>query len=119
MPENLETVEIKRRPGDDRWGFSCLDRKDYEYPIPVDYLRLGGPADVAGLKSNDVIWTINGKDLNGTTNVECFEHVKRGGDTILLGVERYFLTLIHFTEYYLLYNSNRMIILIHQITIIE
>ena len=102
MPENLETVEIKRNPGDDRWGFSCIDRKDYEYPIKVDYLRVGGPAELAGLKSNDIIWTINGNELNDTTNVECFEHVKRGGDTIILGVERYFIVLAHSKEYLLL-----------------
>ena len=94
VPENLEYVTIKNRPEDLRWGFSCYSRKDFEYPIQIDWVRSGSPADVAGLKNNDLIWTINGMDLGNTTNVDCWKEVKRSGNTIILGVERYCIFLL-------------------------
>ena len=87
MPDDLDYVTIKRQP-DGLWGFSCYSRKDYEYPIEIDFVREGSTADMAGLKNNDIIWSINGMDLSNTTNLDCWEEVKQSGDTIVLGVQR-------------------------------
>ena len=88
FPEKLEFLTIERDYSDPRWGFSCYGRKDYEYPIQIDYVRAGGPADRAGLKHDDWIWTINGKYLGDTTNRECWQEVRRSGTTLIVGVER-------------------------------
>ena len=88
FPEKLELLTIEKDYNDPRWGFSCYGRKDYEYPIQIDYVRKGGPADRAGLQHNDLMWTINGKYLGDTTNRECWQEVRRSGTTLIVGVER-------------------------------
>ena len=82
------TLNLERRNRQDKWGFVMIGGKDQSLTVKVGRIRPESAADVAGLKSGDYIWTINGKEVFQMSHGQCVDMVKKAGTSLTLVTER-------------------------------
>ncbi|XP_039625552.1 PDZ and LIM domain protein 2 [Polypterus senegalus] len=74
--------------GPSPWGFRISGGRDFKKPISVSKVNGGSKADLADLRTGDVILEINGQSTTDMLNVEAQNKIKSSNATLLLLVER-------------------------------
>ena len=88
MPKEIMTMTIERSTANEPWGFIIIGGKDQSLTVKVGKIKPYSPAEKAGLRPFDYIWTINGKEVFEMTHNQCVEEIKNSGKTLSLASER-------------------------------
>jgi hypothetical protein len=88
MPKEIINVTIERANTNVPWGFVIIGGKDQSLTVKVGKVKPYSPAENAGLKACDYIWTINGREVFEMSHNECVEVIKKSGTTLSLSTER-------------------------------
>lgn len=81
-------LTLERSATNINWGFVLIGGKDQNLTVKVGKVRPFSPAETAGLKTFDYIWTINGKEVFEMDHGACVEEIKKSGTTLSLATER-------------------------------
>jgi len=81
-------VTIERSGSNQPWGFIIIGGKDQSLTVKVGKVKPYSPAEVAGLRPFDYIWTINGKEVFEMSHQKCVEEIKNSGNVLTLVTER-------------------------------
>ncbi len=86
------TIRVEASPEDAKRGYAGItfDRFDPEDPSRARIAELlpGGPADVSGLKSGDVVTSIDGQPISGESELRETSMNWRPGQVVRLEIER-------------------------------
>ena len=100
MPKEIINVTIERPNTNVPWGFVIIGGKDQSLTVKVGKVKPYSPAENAGLKALDYIYTINGTEIFEMTHAQVVELIKKSGNSLTLSTERYlFLDFFFFCVY--------------------
>lgn len=88
MPKEMINVTVERAGTNQPWGFIIIGGKDQSLTVKVGKVKPYSPAEKAGLRTFDYIWTINGKEVFEMSHQECVNEIKNSGSTLTLVTER-------------------------------
>lgn len=88
MPKEIVEVTVERPNTSVPWGFVITGGKDQSLTVKVGKIKPYSPAELAGLKAADYIWTVNGQEVFEMSHNECVEAIKKAGTTLKLSTER-------------------------------
>jgi len=88
MPKEMLNVMVERSGTKEPWGFIIIGGKDQSLTVKVGKVKPYSPADKAGLKPFDYIWTINGKEVFELSHQQCVNEIKNSGNSLSLVTER-------------------------------
>jgi len=88
MPKEIVEVIVERPNTSVPWGFVIIGGKDQSLTVKVGKIKPYSPAENAGLKACDYIWTVNGKEVFEISHNEVVDHIKKSGTTLKLSIER-------------------------------
>lgn len=88
MPKEMLNVSIERTGTNQPWGFIIIGGKDQSLTVKVGKVKPYSPAEAAGLRPCDYIWTINGKEVFEMSHQQCVEEIKNSGNVLTLVTER-------------------------------
>ena len=88
MPKEIINVTIERPNTNVPWGFVVIGGKDQSLTVKVGKVKPYSPAENAGLKACDYIWTINGTEVFELSHDQCVEAIKKSGTSLTLSTER-------------------------------
>ena len=89
MPKEIINVTIERPNTNVPWGFVIIGGKDQSLTVKVGKVKPYSPAENAGLKALDYIYTINGTEIFEMTHAQVVELIKKSGNSLTLSTERY------------------------------
>lgn len=81
-------MAIERPNTNTPWGFIIIGGKDQSLTVKVGKVKPYSPAEKAGLRPFDYIWTINGKEVFEMNHNQCVDAIKNSGTTLNLATER-------------------------------
>jgi len=87
MPKEIMQMTIDRS-NNEPWGFIIIGGKDQSLTVKVGKVKPYSPAEKAGLKPFDYIWTINGKEVFEMNHNQCVNEIKNAGRSLVLAIER-------------------------------
>lgn len=88
MPKQMINVTVERQNTNQPWGFIIIGGKDQSLTVKVGKVKPYSPAEAAGLKPFDYIWTINGKEVFDLSHQQCVDEIKNSKNTLSLVTER-------------------------------
>merc|ERR1712214_178487 len=88
MPKEIINVTIERPNTNVPWGFVIIGGKDQSLTVKVGKVKPYSPAENAGLKALDYIYTINGTEIFEMSHGQVVELIKKSGNGLTLSTER-------------------------------
>lgn len=88
MPKEIINMNLERPNNSVKWGFNIIGGKDQALTLKVGKIKAFSPAEAAGLKIFDYIYTINGKEVFEMSHNECVAEVKKASTMLSLAIER-------------------------------
>ena len=105
MPKEIINVTIERPNTNVPWGFVIIGGKDQSLTVKVGKVKPYSPAENAGLKALDYIYTINGTEIFEMTHAQVVELIKKSGNSLTLSTERYL-----FLDFFFAFTSNKTLL---------
>merc|ERR1711988_1247869 len=87
MPKEMITASMERSGGQP-WGFVIVGGKDQALTVKLGRIKPYSPAEKAGLKEWDYVWSINGQEVFEMTHNQIVSLIKGAGNSLQLVVER-------------------------------
>merc|ERR1712055_874057 len=87
MPKEMISATLNRSQGKP-WGFVIVGGKDQALTVKLGRVKPYSPAEKAGLKEWDYVWSINGQEVFEMTHNQIVSLIKGAGTSLDLVVER-------------------------------
>ena len=87
MPKEMINVTIQRKQGEP-WGMVIVGGKDQALTVKLGRIKAYSPAEAAGLKEWDYIWSINGQEVFEMAHNQICGIIKSAGTSLQMVVER-------------------------------
>ena len=88
MPKEMINVTIQRKQGEP-WGMVIVGGKDQALTVKLGRIKAYSPAEAAGLKEWDYIWSINGQEVFELAHNQICGIIKSAGTSLQMVVERW------------------------------
>jgi hypothetical protein len=87
MPKEMITAKMTRTQGKP-WGFVIVGGKDQALTVKLGRIKPYSPAEAAGLKEWDYVWSLNGQEVFEMTHNQIVTLIKNSATSLELVVER-------------------------------
>jgi len=87
MPKEMISATLSRAQGQP-WGFVIVGGKDQALTVKLGRVKPYSPAEAAGLKEWDYVWSINGQEVFELAHNQIVSMIKNAGTQLQIVVER-------------------------------
>lgn len=87
MPKEMISATLSRSHGQP-WGFVIVGGKDQALTVKLGRIKPYSPAEAAGLKEWDYVWSINGQEVFELSHNQIVNMIKNAGTQMQIVVER-------------------------------
>jgi len=87
MPKEMITMNLSRASGQP-WGFVIVGGKDQSLTVKLGRIKPYSPAESAGCKEWDYVWSINGQEVFEMSHNQIVSMIKGAGTSLEMVVER-------------------------------